>query len=83
MQSRTAGMVTFSDIEAAAEVLRPVAHRTPLLSSRTFNNLTANEVYFKAENFQRVGAFKFRGAYNAFERDESLILGCSAVEGAT
>ena len=64
MQSRTAGMVTFSDIEAAAEVLRPVAHRTPLLSSRTFNNLTANEVYFKAENFQRVGAFKFLGAYN-------------------
>lgn len=57
-------MVTFSDIEAAAEVLRPVAHRTPLLSSRTFNDLTGNEVYFKAENLQRVGAFKFRGAYN-------------------
>ena len=57
-------MVTFSDIEAAAEVLRPVAHRTPLLSSRTFNALTGNEVYFKAENFQRIGAFKFRGAYN-------------------
>jgi threonine dehydratase len=56
--------VAFSDIEAAAEVLRPVAHRTPLLSSRTFNELTGNEVYFKAENFQRVGAFKFRGAYN-------------------
>jgi len=57
-------MVTFSDIEAAAEVLRPVAHRTPLLSSRTFNALWGNEVYFKAENLQRVGAFKFRGAYN-------------------
>jgi threonine ammonia-lyase medium form len=57
-------MVTFSDIEAAAGVLRPVAHRTPLLSSRTFNALTGNEVYFKAENFQRIGAFKFRGAYN-------------------
>jgi threonine dehydratase len=57
-------MVTFSDIEAAAEVLRPVAHRTPLLSSRTFNGLAGNEVYFKAENLQRVGAFKFRGAYN-------------------
>jgi threonine dehydratase len=56
--------VTFSDIEAAAEVLRPVAHRTPLLSSRTFNELAGNEVYFKAENLQRVGAFKFRGAYN-------------------
>jgi len=57
-------MVTFADIEAAAEVLRPVAHRTPLLSSRTFNDLTGNEVYFKAENLQRIGAFKFRGAYN-------------------
>lgn len=57
-------MVTFSDIEAAAGVLRPVAHRTPVLSSRTFNELTGNEVYFKAENLQRIGAFKFRGAYN-------------------
>ena len=57
-------MISFSDIEAAAEILRPVAHRTPLLSSRTLNSLTGNEVYFKAENFQRIGAFKFRGAYN-------------------
>ncbi len=57
-------MVTFADIEAAAGVLRPVAHRTPVLSSRTFNHLTGNEVYFKAENLQRIGAFKFRGAYN-------------------
>lgn len=56
-------MVTFADIEKAAGVLHGVAHRTPLLSSRTFNSLTGNEVYFKAENFQRVGAFKFRGAY--------------------
>ncbi len=60
----SADLVTFSDIEAAAEVLRPVAHRTPLLSSRTFNTLNGNEVYFKAENLQRIGAFKFRGAYN-------------------
>jgi threonine ammonia-lyase medium form len=57
-------VITFSDIEAAAGVLRPVAHRTPLLTSRTFNRLTGNEVYFKAENLQRIGAFKFRGAYN-------------------
>jgi len=57
-------MIAFSDIEAAAKLLRPVAHRTPLLSSRTFNMQNGNEVYFKAENFQRVGAFKFRGAYN-------------------
>ena len=57
-------MVTFREIEGAARLLKGVAHRTPLLSSRTFNGLTGNEVYFKAENFQRVGAFKFRGAYN-------------------
>ena len=56
--------LTFSDIESASTLLRPVVHRTPLLSSRTFNRQNGNEVYFKAENFQRIGAFKFRGAYN-------------------
>jgi len=58
-------MISFSDIEHAYKTLKPVVHKTPLLSSRTFNDLTGNEVYFKAENFQRIGAFKFRGAYNA------------------
>lgn len=57
-------MITFSDIEDAARVLKPIVHKTPLLSSRTFNQFSGNEVYFKAENFQRVGAFKIRGAYN-------------------
>ncbi len=57
-------MTTFSDIERAYKTLQPVVHKTPLLSSRTFNRITGNEVYFKAENFQRIGAFKFRGAYN-------------------
>ncbi len=57
-------MVSFDDIESAGDTLRPVVHRTPLLSSRTFNAMTGNEVYFKAENYQRIGAFKFRGAYN-------------------
>ena len=57
-------MITFSDIERAYKVLQPVVHKTPLLSSRTFNEMTGNQVYFKAENFQRIGAFKFRGAYN-------------------
>lgn len=57
-------MITFADIEAAARTLRPVAHMTPLLSSRTLNTSCGNEIYFKAENFQRIGAFKFRGAYN-------------------
>ncbi len=57
-------LLTFSDIESAYTLLRPVVHKTPLLSSRTFNRQNGNEVYFKAENFQRIGAFKFRGAYN-------------------
>ncbi|MFI5251521.1 MAG: threonine/serine dehydratase [Bacteroidota bacterium] len=57
-------MITFSDIEDAYRILKPVVHKTPLLSSRTLNGTSANEIYFKAENFQRVGAFKFRGAYN-------------------
>jgi threonine dehydratase len=57
-------MVTFRDIETAYDRLRPVVHRTPLLSSRTFDRKSGNEVWFKAENLQRIGAFKIRGAYN-------------------
>jgi len=57
-------MITIEDIEAAASVLAPVVHKTPLLSSRTFDAMTGNRVFFKAENFQRTGAFKLRGAYN-------------------
>ncbi|MCP5146078.1 MAG: threo-3-hydroxy-L-aspartate ammonia-lyase [Gammaproteobacteria bacterium] len=57
--------VEFADIEAAARRLAGVAHRTPVLRSRSFDQLTGAQVYFKCENFQRVGAFKFRGAYNA------------------
>ncbi len=56
--------VTFSDVLAAADRLRGVANKTPVLTSRTFNALTGREVFFKCENFQRGGAFKFRGAYN-------------------
>jgi threonine ammonia-lyase medium form len=57
-------MITFADIEAASRLLAPVVHRTPLLTSRTFDALTGNQVWFKAENLQRIGAFKIRGAYN-------------------
>jgi threonine dehydratase len=57
-------MVAIQDIEAAYARLKPVVHKTPLLSSRTFDIRSGNEVLFKAENFQRVGAFKIRGAYN-------------------
>jgi len=57
-------MVTIQDIEEAYARLKPIVHKTPLLSSRTLNLRTGNEVLFKAENVQRVGAFKIRGAYN-------------------
>ncbi len=59
---------TFADIESAAERLAGVAHRTPVMTSRTFDERVGASCFFKCENFQRVGAFKFRGAYNALSR---------------
>jgi threonine dehydratase len=58
-------LVTSADVAAAAERLDGVANRTPVLTSRTVNRRTGATAFFKCENFQRVGAFKFRGAYNA------------------
>ena len=55
-------------VEAAAGVLRGVAHRTPVLTSSTLDERVGARVFAKAECFQRVGAFKFRGAYNAISR---------------
>ncbi|MER8030123.1 threo-3-hydroxy-L-aspartate ammonia-lyase [Streptomyces bauhiniae] len=57
--------LTLDDVRAAAARLAGVAHRTPVLTSRTLNARVGAEVFIKCENFQRVGAFKFRGAYNA------------------
>lgn len=57
-------MLTFEQILEAKGRLQGVAHRTPVLTSRQFNERVGCEVFFKAENLQRVGAFKFRGAYN-------------------
>ena len=56
---------TFADIEDAAARIRSVAHQTPVLTSRSVDDRTGATVFFKCENFQRGGAFKFRGAYNA------------------
>ncbi|MGW2146186.1 threo-3-hydroxy-L-aspartate ammonia-lyase [Nonomuraea bangladeshensis] len=60
--------VTLDDVRDAAARLKGVAHRTPVLRSRTLDALAGAEVFVKAENLQRVGAFKFRGAYNAISR---------------
>ncbi len=57
--------VAYADIETAAAHLEGVAHRTPVATSSQFDALTGAQAYFKCENLQRMGAFKFRGAYNA------------------
>lgn len=59
---------TFDDVRAAAERLRGVAHLTPVLTCRTLDERVGARVFLKCESFQRVGAFKFRGAYNAVSR---------------
>lgn len=60
--------VTYSDILAAADRLSKVADRTPVITSNTVNQRTGASVFFKCENFQRSGSFKFRGAYNAMSQ---------------
>ncbi|MEH1812206.1 MAG: threo-3-hydroxy-L-aspartate ammonia-lyase [Nostoc sp.] len=57
--------VAISDVQAAQKRILGIAHRTPVLTSRIVNDRTNSQVFFKCENFQRTGAFKFRGAYNA------------------
>lgn len=59
---------TFEDVREATARLRGVAHRTPVFTSRTIDARTGARVVFKCENFQRAGAFKFRGAFNALSR---------------
>ena len=57
--------ISYDDVAAAHRRLQGVVHHTPVISSRTVDALTGARVFFKCENFQRMGAFKFRGAYNA------------------
>src|SRR5215213_10860233 len=59
---------TFADVESAAKQIAGAAHRTPVITSRSVNERTGATVFFKCENLQRAGAFKFRGAYNALSR---------------
>jgi threonine dehydratase len=60
--------VTYADVVAAAGTLAGHAHRTPVLTSRAVDARPGARVFFKCENFQRIGAFKFRGAFNALSR---------------
>jgi len=71
---------TYSDVAAAAERIKGHAHQTPVLTSRTVNEEFDGEVFFKCENYQRMGAFKFRGAMNALSQftDEQRAAGVVA-----
>lgn len=61
----TISLPTYKDVEAAAARIGPYAKKTPVLTSRTADEMFKAELFFKCENFQRMGAFKFRGAINA------------------
>ncbi|BEU96738.1 threo-3-hydroxy-L-aspartate ammonia-lyase [Acidovorax sp. DW039] len=74
---------TFDDVSAAAQRLQGVAHRTPVLRSTSADESTGAHLFFKCENLQRTGAFKFRGAYNTLkqftpEQRENGVLAFSA-----
>jgi threonine dehydratase len=58
----------FSDVQQAAKRIHGAAHRTPVMTSRTADKIAGAELFFKCENLQRIGAFKFRGAYNALSQ---------------
>ena len=64
---------TFDDVMAAAARLDGRAHRTPVMTSRTIDKELNARLFFKCENFQRIGAFKFRGAYNALARLDAAV----------
>jgi len=70
---------TLDDIHAAAQRIKPYIHRTPVLTNESLNEKVAAKVFLKCENFQKVGAFKFRGACNAVFslRDEEAARGVS------
>lgn len=60
--------ISFEDVEAAARRVAGIAHRTPVLTSSQADARTGAKIFFKAENLQRIGAFKFRGAVNALQQ---------------
>jgi len=60
--------ISYDDIISASNVLKDIAHRTPVLTARQADEIANANLFFKCENFQRIGAFKFRGAYNAISK---------------
>jgi len=57
--------ITIDDVRSAAKRIEGIGHRTPVLTNNTLNQMTGRNLFFKCENFQKVGAFKFRGGWNA------------------
>jgi threonine dehydratase len=72
-------LLTLDDVRGAAARLAGVAHRTPVITSRTLDALTDATVLLKAENLQRMGAFKFRGAYNAVSTLDDAALAAGVI----
>jgi threo-3-hydroxy-L-aspartate ammonia-lyase len=68
MTLNSIGESMFKQVQAAKERLKGYASVTPIMASRTLNRLVGAKVYFKCENFQRIGAFKFRGAFNSISQ---------------
>lgn len=64
----SASLPSYDDVVQASNTLQGIAHRTPVLTSATLNARLGAQVFFKCENFQRIGAFKFRGGYNALSK---------------
>ena len=57
--------ITRQQIEKAHERIKPFIHKTPVLTSKTLDQISGAEIFFKCENFQKIGAFKIRGGMNA------------------
>ncbi len=56
---------SIDDVRAAAKRIKGIGHRTPVLTNKTLDRLSGRKLFFKCENFQKIGAFKFRGGWNA------------------
>ena len=70
-------MIPFKqDILNAYKCVKPFVHRTPVLSSSAINELAGANLFFKCENFQKMGAFKMRGAVNAIQNLSEILLTC-------
>lgn len=65
MKHQPENIPSLADIKKAADRIKPYAHKTPILTCSSLDKLAGATIYFKCENFQKVGAFKFRGAVNA------------------